>query len=64
MVMMMMMMMSSQLRISPQPERWSSLDLAIWLKWAAREFSLHSEAVNVFIQNFKVVRGVINYVSC
>ena len=64
MMVMMMMMMTSQLRISPQPERWSSLDLAIWLKWAAREFSLHSEAVNVFIQNFKVVRGVINYVLC
>ena len=41
--------------LPPQPERWSALDLAIWLKWAAREFNVHSEAVNIFIQNFKVV---------
>ena len=47
--------MTSQLKIGPQPERWSALDLAIWLKWAAREFSVHSEAVNIFIQNFKVI---------
>ena len=46
---------TSQLKIGPHPERWSALDLAIWLKWAAREFSVHSEAVNMFIQNFKVI---------
>ena len=48
---------TSQLKIGPQPERWSALDLAIWLKWAAREFSVHSEAVNIFIQNFKVIEN-------
>ena len=51
---------TSQLKISPDPSNWSCLDVAIWLKWAAREFRNNSdnnedsEDVNDFIQNFKL----------
>ena len=41
-------------RIPAEPSRWSDVDVAIWLKWAAKEFQLFSESVAQFTQNFKL----------
>ena len=42
---------SQQLRIPSQPWQWSSIDLAIWIKWIGKEFS---ENTNELTQKLKV----------
>ena len=44
----------SQLGVPGDPNLWTEIDAAIWVKWASREYQLYSETINQFTQNFKV----------
>ena len=52
---------SLQLRVPLDPKFWSHVDVAIWLKWASKEFQLFSDSVNQFTQNVKVGEVLTNF---